>query len=214
MLFTSAAVLEAGILALSLSIDVFAAGFAYGGRRIRIPAVSVLVVTLICASVTGLSLLFGAVVRPFLPPWLATAAAFTILFVIGVAKLLDSVTKSIIRKHAGISKEIQVSMFNFRFILRLYANPEDADVDASTTISPREATALALALSLDGMAAGFGAALISVNAAYVFLWSLATTAAFMAAGQLIGRKAAQKLPGVASLLSGAVLIGLAFFKLL
>lgn len=65
-------------------------------------------------------------------------------------------------------------MFNFRFVLRLYADPEMADQDCSKTISPGEALSLAAALSLDGLAVGFGAALGEVNAWAVILCSLAT----------------------------------------
>lgn len=208
------AVLEAAVLASSLSLDSFTAGFAYGSKKIRIPMLSVQIITLICSAVTGLSLFAGVILKPYIPSRLTLIIAFAILFIIGATKLLDSITKSIIRKYSSLSKELKISMFNFKFILNVYADPECADADDSKTISPAEASALALSLSLDGMAVGFGAALMNVSPLAVFLWSLITNAAAIIIGCHIGNKIAKKLPFNISWISGAALIALAFFKFL
>ena len=207
-------ILEAAVLALSLSLDAFAAAFAYGCKKIKIPLTSALIINLICTSVTGLPFLFGAVLAQFVPAGFAIGLSFSILFLIGITKLLDSITKSIIRKHTDLSKEINLSLFNFKFILRLYADPEAADVDVSESISTREAAVLAVSLSLDGFAVGFGAALLGFNAWSVILFSLLTNGLALWLGCGIGNKAANSLRFNISWLAGAVLIGLAFIQLL
>jgi len=116
--------------------------------------------------------------------------SFAILFIIGAAKLLDSITKSVIRKHTNISKEINLSLFNFKFILRLYAGPEATDADVSESISTKEA---AVSLSLDGFAVGFGAALLGFNAWAVILFSLLTNGLALWLGSGLGNKAANSL---------------------
>jgi len=208
------AIAEAALLASALSVDTLAAGFAYGSKKIKIPFSSVMIINLICSSILGISLYAGAIVRRYLPGGLSLAVSFTILLIIGMIKLLDSITKSIIRKHNGIKKEISFSMLNFKLILNLYANPENADIDDSKAISSTEAAMLALSLSLDGIAIGLGAGLANANILAVFFWSLITDVIFIIFGRFIGNKAAQKLPFNISWLGGVVLIGLAVSKLL
>lgn len=204
---------EAVILASSLSMDAFAASFAYGSNKIKIPMLSVQIINIVCSSILGISLFLGAVVRQYLPGRVTVISCFVILFALGMAKLLDSITKTIIRKHTDINKEIKFSMLNFKFILKLYADPELADVDASKSISPMEAAALSVSLSLDGMAIGFGAALGSVNVLGVFLISFVTNVLAVILGCYIGNKLASKISFNLSWLSGAVLIILAAVKL-
>ena len=213
MSFTLISIAEAALLASSLSIDALAAGFAYGANKTKIPPLSAFIINLICGVITGLSLFAGAALKPYLPRSLTLALAFSLLFIIGLAKLFDGVTKSIIKKHNSINKQISGSLFNFKFILNLYASPETADIDSSKSISPAEAALLALSLSLDGMAVGFGAALADVNAAAVFLWSILTNAVFLLLGHFLGHKLALKAPFDFSWLGGAALIGLAIAKL-
>lgn len=213
MTFSLSAIAEAALIALALSLDSFTAGFAYGSNKIKIPFTSVTVINVICSVILGISLFAGSMVSPYLPEWLTLSVSFLILFIIGLVKLLDSISKSIIRKYSGFNKEITISMFNFKFILSLYADPENADMDDSKSISLKEAAMLALSLSLDGIAVGLGVGMTNVNILAVFLWSLVTDAVFIIWGCFIGNKVAQKLPFNTSWLSGAVLIGLAISKL-
>lgn len=206
-------VLEAAMLSVSLSVDAFAAAFAYGCKKIKIPRLSLHIINLICACVVGLSLLFGSILVRHIPHQISIGLSFSVLFIIGTAKLFDSLTKSFIRKHSRFNREIKLSAFNFKFILRLYADPEAADTDVSESISPREAAALALSLSLDGFAVGFGAVLIGINAWAVVGFSLITNFAALMLGGWLGNKAADKLRFNISWLAGAVLIGLAILKL-
>ncbi len=213
MKITAMTIVEAFLLASSLSMDAFVASFAYGSNKIKIPFKSVQIINIICSSILGLSLLIGTIVKDFLPHQLTTAICFSILFIIGMIKLLDSFTKSLIRKHNNLKKEIKFSMFNFKFILNLYANPEEADVDCSKTISCTEAASLAIALSLDGVAVGFGAALGNANALVIFLVSLFTDTALVVLGSYIGNKIANKFTINITWLSGFVLIVMALLKL-
>lgn len=206
-------VLEAAVLAAALSADAFLAAFAYGSNKIRIPMSSIQIINLVCSSILGVSLFVGSLVRPYIPHWLTVVICFSVLFLLGMVKLLDGVTKSIIRKYNHMKKEIRFTLFNFRFVLNLYADPVEADLDHSKTISPSEAVSLAVALSLDGLAVGFGAAVGALNPWAIFFASLLTGTLALLLGVHIGNKVANKLPFNLSWLSGAILIGLAFTKL-
>jgi len=207
-------IIEAAVLASSLSIDAFTAGFAYGSKKIKIPMSSVQVINLVCLLITALALFIGTAVRAHIPEGLAVAIAFTVLFIIGLIKLMDGIVKSIIRRHTRLDKSIEFSLFSLQFILRLYADPEAADADVSSHISPVEAVTLAVSLSLDGMAVGFGAALAGVNPWALLGWSLITNMMAIIWGRKLGHKLAEKLPFNISWLGGVILIGLAFSQLL
>lgn len=201
-------------IAASVSLDAFAAGFAYGAGRTHIPLKSALVINLICSGAAGLSVFAGAILKSFLPGKTAMAFAAGVLFLTGIFKLLDGVTKSLIKKRKGFEKRWNGSFFNLKFMLRLYADPEAADVDFSKSISVPEAVFLSLALSLDGAAAGFGAAFAGIGALALVLCSLFANAAFLSFGHFAGKKIAQHTRLDLAWLGGAALIVLAFSKLL
>lgn len=207
-------ILEAAVLAASLSIDSFVAGFAYGSNKIKVPLSSVLIISVICSGVVGLSISVGSFVKGFIPPWLTTGLCFCILFAMGIVKLVDGIMKSFVRRHANLEKQMEFSMFSLRFILTLYADQEKSDVDQSKSISGTEAVSLALALSLDGLAVGFGAAMGDTNGLAVVLWSLAANTLFILFGCHLGGKIARKIRFNLAWVSGAILIAMAFMKLL
>ena len=87
---------EAVVLALVLSLDAFVVSFAYGADKIKIPAVSVLIINVLCSFILGVSMLAGEFFKQLIPQWLEIAISFTILFLLGLATLFDSVTKAMI----------------------------------------------------------------------------------------------------------------------
>ena len=208
------AALQAAAIAISISIDALAVSFAYGCKKIKIPMPSLLIINAICTLVIGLSFLFGLAIVQYIPKWLAAGLSFSILLIIGLTKLFDSITKSIIRKYSQLNKEINLSIFNFKLVMRIYADPEAADVDISKSISVREAAVLAISLSLDGFAVGFGAAMIGVNGWILVLFALITGFSALLLGCWLGNKAADKLRFNISWLAGVMLIGLAIVQLL
>jgi putative sporulation protein YtaF len=207
------AILEATLIASSISLDSFVAGFAYGANKIKINFFCVLLVNIICSAMTGAGFLFGHLIKDYIPETAAMIASFIILFLLGLAKLLDGFTKSLIKKHTDLSHEIQFSLFNFNFILKLYAAPEDSDADCSKNISPAEAASVAVALSIDGIAVGFGAALGSINWIAMILFAFATGVLAIIAGRYTGERAASRCKFNLSWVGGVVLIALALSKL-
>ena len=202
------------MLALVLSLDAFVCAFAYGSERIKLPALSVLVITAIGAAVLALSGWFGTWAMEFLPQWLEPFLSFAILFLLGVVRLLDSFIKRMIQRRDDFNKELNFSAFNLRFILRLYADPARADVDSSKVVSPAEAVALALAVSLDSLAIGISAAFAGVNMLHLVLAAFIATAAALVLGRAAGERISRSLPFDVSMGGGAMLIILAFAGLL
>ncbi|MCL2054704.1 MAG: manganese efflux pump [Oscillospiraceae bacterium] len=209
-LFTLA---EAFALTAALSADAFAASFAYGSSKIKIPAASVLIIDIVCSLALAVSLLSGNLLRERIPSSAANIISFGILFFLGFIKLFDGIMKSVIRKHSRFKRKIKFSMFSLKFILAVYADPVGADIDESRSISPQEAFSVAFALSLDGLAVGFGAAMGSINAAAAIACSLLVGAVAIISGGLLGNKLSGKLPFNSDWLSGATLMVLACLKL-
>ena len=204
---------EALLLASVLSLDTFFVSFTYGNNKIKIPTSSAWIINLICSGTLGISLWAGTLARQIIPQQLTTGIAFGILFTLGLFKLLDSVSKSLVKRHKDFRSCVDFSLFDFRFVLNLYADPKSADIDNSKDISALEAASVALALSLDGTAIGFGAAVGDINAFAVLLASLCVNMVAIIGGLWIGKKTSEALPFNLSWISGAVLIGMALQKL-
>lgn len=207
------AIIEAFFISLVLSLDTFIAAFSYGMKKIRIPFLSVLVIDGICSLSVALSLIIGLLIKNIVPVTATTALCFAILFLLGLCKMLDGMTKSLIQKYGVINSNIKFSAFNFRFVLSVYANPEWADIDQSKIISPKEAITLSIALSLDGCAAGFGTAFGSNNGICILLFSFLLQTLAITSGTWLGNRAAKRLTPGFSWVGGLVLICLAFLKL-
>lgn len=207
------AVLEALLIVTALSMDAFVSSFAYGADKIKIPPTSLLVINLICSGTLVLALVFGDAVSRFLPAPLTRAICILLLLSLGMAKVFDSALKTLIRKHSTFQKKFQFSLFHMGFILKIYANPEEADRDHSHILSPFEAAFLAIALSLDSLAVGFGAGLSHTGPMLVFLLSLAIGILAVLLGCALGNRLSRRLSLDLSWISGALLILLAILKL-
>lgn len=205
------------LLVLALSTDSFVASFAYGTNHIRIPFSSTLVISSVCSAVLGVSLLAGALFLPLVPSGFVHAICFCLLFLLGIVKIFDSslkaVIRSAVRRKKKLRKNFAFSALHLNFILTVYANPEQADLDCSRLLSPGEAFSLAAALSLDGLAVGFGAALGSVPIWQSLLFSLVIGTAAVQLGAFLGNHLAKHITLDLSWIGGVLLLILAFLKL-
>lgn len=206
-------ILEAAAIAAALSVDAFVAGFAYGARQIRMSRRSILLINLICSAIVGLSLGLGSLVAGFLPEGLQRSLCFGLLFVLGLVKLLDGIVRAAIRRYGNLDGKLNFSLFSLRFVLHVYADPAAVDLDHSKSISPAEAASLALALSLDGAAAGFGAALGQASIPAVVIASLVANQLTLQLGSWLGERLSRRLNMSLSWLGGVILLLLALSKL-
>lgn len=123
------------VLVTAISIDAFGAGFAYGINRVRVPLLSVGIVSAVSALLLLCSMGAGRVLGEYLSPDFTAEAGFMILFVLGVVKLFEQSGE----KEAG-----------------------EADRDGNHILSAGEAVSLGLILSLDSIAAGIGVGICTV----------------------------------------------------
>jgi len=205
--------LQTVMLVCALSLDAFVASFAFGTQKIKIPFFSVLLINTICACFLGISVFVGSMVRPYITESFASFISFAILTCIGISKLFDSLIKNKIKKHKIRKTEIDSKELNFNFILSVYADSTIADSDNSRTISAKEAVLLAVALSLDGLAAGVGTGITEVNYVQLMLFSLISDMLAVMFGSKTGKKFAGRFNLDLSWVGGVLLLVLAFTKL-
>lgn len=204
---------NAVLLVGALSIDAFVASFAYATSKIKIPFKSALIINVVSTTILGIALFFGNIVSRFIPSIFTTSICFTMLLMLGLAKLFDSTLKALLGTRGSLTRNYEFKVSDFRFFLKVYIDNTAADVDHSLILSPKESFSLALALSLDGLAAGFGAGLVSANFFQIILFSLIVNIVAILGGCFIGNKIAEKTELNLSWLSGVTLILLAFLKL-
>ncbi len=204
--------LETILLVLSVSIDSFLASIAYGTSKIRIPLLSALIVDIISASMLGFSLLIGGFLQNYISSNIAKIISFFILFFLGIYRLFESLLKSYIKKRSHNFSPLTFKVFDFKFVLQVYADEVKADFDKSKILTSKEAFYLAFALSLDSLAVGFGSSLIFINYIQVFIVALIIGLVAILLGAFIGRKFIENTNLNLSWLSGAMLIILAFLR--
>ncbi|MCL1820169.1 MAG: sporulation membrane protein YtaF [Oscillospiraceae bacterium] len=212
MIFLLREIIQAALLVTALSTDALVAGFSYGVNNVKIPLKSALVINAVCGALLALSIFFGTLLNSVMPPGTAAGISFTLLFGLGLIKLFDGFIKRMIKSGKAFGN-FKFKLLNLNFILHVYAEPEQADIDASRILSPKEAVTLAAALSLDGLSVGFGVGLVGANPLLVVGLSRIFDFAAIMLGVLFGRRVADKLSIDLSWLSGVLLIVLAVLRL-
>lgn len=201
------------VLIVALSVDAFAASFAYGVDKVRIPPLSAVIVAALSDFILIVSLFIGNLFKAYIPASLTTFLSFSILLALGTAKLFDSSIKRIIRQNRFSSRQLHISFKNLSFILTVYAEPQEANITDVEVLSPSEAISLGLALSLDSAAAGIGAASLEYPLLLTALISFVIGILSVYSGCRLGRLLAARTDFNFSLISGILLVFLAFAKL-
>ena len=206
--------LESILLVLSLCVDACVASFAYGTNKIKIPVKSSLILTGISTLFLMLSAAIGLFIQVIIPAHVSHIICFIILFFLGFMRLFEGLLKSYLNKKALSPNNIKVTLLNFKLVLNVYADATLADLDHSKTLSPKEALYLGIALSLDSLVVGLGAALGPISFIQIFILSIFFNFFSILLGCFLGSKCAEKIELDLSWLSGAILIILALQKIL
>lgn len=206
--------LESILLVLSLCIDALIASFAYGTNKIKIPFTSLVTLTVISTLSLVISMSFGFLLQNYLTPSFAHISCFILLFCLGFLRFFEGVLKNFLRKKSSSTDYIEVNLLNFKLVLNVYANATLADLDHSKVLTLKESIYLGLALSLDSLLIGLGAALEPISLSEVILFSILFNLIALKLGELIGKTCSQKTSHDLSWLGGVLLILLAFIKLI
>lgn len=202
-------IFESIMIVTALSTDAFIASFAYGTNKVKIPFSSVTVINVVCSSILAVSLFLGSVIKNIIPESITHVICFTILFVLGTYKLLGSILDN-----KAIRKKIKFNFLGLNIETSITSIDEEKNYDVkSKMLMPMEAASLSIALSLDGLAVGVGAALVNSNSVQIVLFSLISDMVAVMLGCFLGNKVAEKISFNLSWLSGVLLLTLSFMKL-
>ena len=205
--------IEALLLVTASSLDAFAASLSYGTTKIKIPVLSAVIIDLVCSGSLAAALFTGKLAGNLIPSHITSAICFIILFIIGVTKLFDFFIKEFISKKNSPVANISFHIMDLKFLFQVYCDNTKADYDLSKILSKKEAVALGIALSMDGLATGFGVGLVNISYIQLMLYSLIINLIAILSGGKLGAKIAKSSAINLTWISGAILIILAFLKL-
>ena len=161
------------LFALALNIDSFVAGLAYGARQIKVPLLSLLIISLISMAAISISMAGGKVLLVLIPEAMAHRLGGLLLMFVGFWVLLQ--TRRANRTEKDRSRENSVArLFKIQIrplglVIQILKEPVRADQDSSGTISPQEAVLLGTALAMDSFAAGFAVSMLGFSAGFTVL---------------------------------------------
>ena len=208
------------VLAVSLSLDSFGVGIAYGIRKVNIPLVSKLIICLFSVLYSAIAIILGRFIYNALPPAISKIAGITILSGMGIYILLQAFTKKGKAPETAVEGSIpslsKASKKEPGMTMRVLKDPEEGDLDKSGVIDIRESLLLGFALSIDAIGVGVGSALAGLGSAVIPFAIGLFQLLFLYAGILLGRKAAglERLNKKAvSLVPGLLLLVLAVLRI-
>ncbi|MEK3903499.1 sporulation membrane protein YtaF [Paenibacillus sp. FSL R7-0179] len=224
------------LLAFALSLDGFGVGITYGLRKMKIPLLSIIIISLCSGVVIYGSMQVGVLLAKVVSPNAASSVGAVILVLMGCWSLFQMLTQkekeqgetvpgqeTILETAASVQSAetvLKPAVFSLELrhlgvVIQILRTPSSADMDASGSISSMEAMILGIALSLDAFGAGLGAALLGFSP-----WSTSLMiAVFSGTFLLMGMKTGLRLSGSywmkhAAALPAILLIVMGIMKLL
>lgn len=210
------ALVQVLLIGLVSNLDNLGVGIAYGARRIAVPPLpNVLMATVAFVCTVGANWL-GRVAGQWLPPSVERAVGAGVLVVIGVWVLLSHWRPRNDRARndrARIGRETKPP--GSPTVLAVWRNPEQADRDASGSISLGESFVLGIALAMNCVTNGFVTGLWRLGAVAAGLSNAFFSYVALAVGAAIGRQyAASRLGDKAAVAAGCLLILIGLGQLL
>lgn len=186
------------ILCIALSADTFAAGLSYSASKVRVPLSSMCILSLVSGFAFTLSLSVGEKLGALIPPGASAFFSFLVLLLLSLYKLYDALPD---RFHPSVS----FTTVSFSS----HVNQREPEL-----LSPYEAAALSVMLSIDSITAGISQGISSLSPAVVFLFSSGIHFLSILFGAFTGKKLSGKLSCNLSFLPALLLFLLALSRLL
>ncbi|MCK4259293.1 MAG: sporulation membrane protein YtaF [Halanaerobiales bacterium] len=215
-------------LAIAISLDGFFVGVTYGIRKIRVSLLPLCIISITSSLVIMAAMTVGSTFLKLISPMIAQIVGASILIGVGIMVLYETYKSLKIQKdieegyeiiYAKTKEEkeprqwISWEIKTLGIIITILREPTEADFDASGSISNYEAIFLGLALALDALGAGFGAALTGYNPILIPMSVGLTKFIFLYAGNFFGAQFKHHLNSKTAYLPGIILLLLGVFKL-
>jgi putative sporulation protein YtaF len=205
-------VFSALLFAAALSIDGFAAGVAYGLRKIRVPVASLFIISLASGAGIWAAMAAGNLIAGYIP--YARQVGAGLLIVAGIWLIITNrfPKEGVPDPQQDSEWVMALHLRPFGLIIHIMKEPLRADMDRSGALSGNEALLLGIALALDAMAAGLGIAMAGFSTWLIVPLAVAAKFTFVTIGLLLGD--AWSPSPVLRMLPGLILAGLGALQLL
>jgi putative sporulation protein YtaF len=208
------------LISLGANLDNLSIGLSYGMRKIRIPIIAIIIISLLSGLFTLISCLAGHLLSDVIPNYFSNIIGGGIIIFVGVWIITASFLKNkrkikedIKNRQEAISSEKPPNT-EVDGLIEIIQDPDKADRDGSGDISIKESILLGIALAINCLATGFGAGMTGVNvyaiSAATALFSLIT----ILLGLKIGIWCQKYLSGKkADIISGILLIIIGLYEI-
>ncbi|MDD4237852.1 MAG: sporulation membrane protein YtaF [Desulfotomaculaceae bacterium] len=154
------------LFALALNVDSFCTGLTYGAKSIKVPPLSLLIISLVSMLSIAISMAAGRLLAANIPAPLVYRLGSGLLLLLGFWVLFQTLrkqAKSYRPSKNSVDKTVEIRLRPFGLIIQLLKEPARADVDSSGVISAHEALVLGAALAVDAFVAGCAVSLLGFS---------------------------------------------------
>ena len=186
------------LLAISVSIDALGIGLSYGMRKSKIPLILNILIGFIVFSMCLIGFLIGNILSMFFNDFILTLLGSFLLLILGSQIIIKEIIKN-------------------REIKRRNIKYEENEIYNLDEITFKDAIMLAMAISMDAMAAGISASLIGIKTMFFPILVMIAHVIFLNLGMFFGKnvKNISNIPqNLWSIISGILLILIASMKLM
>ncbi len=201
------------VFLLAVTLDSLTAGLTYGIRGVHIKALSYIILVCVPALFIAAANQIGTLLAYLLPPQVLSRISFTLLSVLGISKLAESLIRRLARKHPSLAGNWGCKIKQINIVFTVYLSPEDANQEDLQTLSAKEALLLSLALSLDSILVGMAFTAETISWLLLFLFAALFNLLFFLLGYLLGHFLCHLFRVDLSWLSGLFLLLLALHAL-
>ncbi|MBY0083620.1 sporulation membrane protein YtaF [Brevibacillus brevis] len=190
------------LVSLAISMDSVSVGLTYGLRNMRMPFLSLVVVSGCSFAVVYGVMLVGSSLTEWLTPEIGQYIGAAVLILMGLFTLWrliatrsgteDQESTAVVAAEKQEEQEPIVLLSQFRIfgvMIQILKDPSKADADRSGHIMGWEAVMLGLALSLDAFGAGISLTFLGYSPLHVALCIAVMSALLLVIGIALGRRA-------------------------
>lgn len=186
------------LLAISVSIDALGIGLSYGMRKSKISLILNMLIGFIVFSMCLIGFLIGNVLSMFFNDFILTIIGSAILLILGIQIIIKELIK-------------------YRKLNKRNITINESKTNNIDEITFGDAISLAMAISMDAMAAGISASLIGIRTIFFPILVMIAHIIFLNLGMFLGKNAKNIsiIPkNLWSIISGILLILIASMKLM
>ena len=202
------------LLGIAANLDNLGIGLAYGVRRVRVPFVSNIIISVLSGIATLMTCFAGQLLNHIIPGYLCNVIGGCIVSGVGAWVIVTNFTgkeKHLTSNDADNKQMVNTNEVNLIDIIR---QPEKADIDYSGHISIKESILLGIALSVNCLATGLGAGMTGLSVIEMTLSVMLFSLLTIYSGTLIGKRYISKLAGErATVLAGILLIIIGIYEI-